>query len=91
MNRERLRRSGGKCQLTIFIQDDDLFIPIHAGCGFVPPHGPGALARVELDCGFPLVVLITKRSAEGLKLETETKVYASFKATAVHTIKRQGD
>ncbi|MFC1993054.1 ABC transporter ATP-binding protein [Chloroflexota bacterium] len=48
----------------------------------------GSLTRVELDCGFPLIVLITKRSAEELKLESTRKVYATFKATGVHTIKR---
>lgn len=48
----------------------------------------GSLTRVELDCGFPLVVLITKRSAEELNLEISKRVYASFKATGVHTIKR---
>jgi tungstate transport system ATP-binding protein len=48
----------------------------------------GALSRVELDCGFPVIALVTKRSAEELNLETKRKVYVSFKATAVHTIKR---
>ena len=48
----------------------------------------GSLARVELDCGFPLVVLVTKRSVEELNLGSKVKVYASFKATRVHTIKR---
>jgi len=48
----------------------------------------GALARVEMDCGFPLMVLVTKRSAEELSLENKTTVYASFKATGVHIIKR---
>ena len=51
----------------------------------------GSLTRVELDCGFPLVVLITKRSAEELNLEGKKKVYATFKATGAHIIKRQGD
>jgi len=51
----------------------------------------GSLARVEMDCGFPLVVLVTKRSAEELNLGSKTKVYASFKATGVHTIKRRDD
>ena len=51
----------------------------------------GSLTRIELDCGFPLVALITKRSAEELNLESKRKVYASFKATGAHTIKRRGD
>lgn len=48
----------------------------------------GALARVEMDCGFPLVALITKRSAEELGMDKSKQVYASFKATGVHVIKR---
>ena len=48
----------------------------------------GALSRVEIDCGFPLVVLITKRSAEEMGLEKGKSIVASFKATGVHVIKR---
>lgn len=50
------------------------------------PLGP--LVRIELDCGFPLLGLITKRSAEELGLVTGKTVHASFKASAVRTIKR---
>ncbi|MDP2719238.1 MAG: ABC transporter ATP-binding protein [Dehalococcoidia bacterium] len=48
----------------------------------------GPLARVELDCGFPMIALITRRSAEELNLQKGQNVYASFKATQVHIIKR---
>lgn len=48
----------------------------------------GPLTRVEIHCGFPLVALVTKRSAEELGLEKGEKVFASFKATGVHVIKR---
>lgn len=48
----------------------------------------GPLARIELDCGFPLVSLITKKSAEEMNLQTGERLYASFKATGVHVIKR---
>jgi len=48
----------------------------------------GVLARVEIDCGFPLIALVTKRSAEEMGLERGKEVYASFKATAVHVINR---
>ena len=48
----------------------------------------GAEVRVELDCGFPLVASITKRSREELGLVEGTKLIASFKATAVHLIPR---
>ncbi len=46
------------------------------------------LTRVEIQCGFPLVALVTKRSAEGMGLTKGNKVYATFKATGVHVIKR---
>ncbi|TES84714.1 MAG: ABC transporter ATP-binding protein [Dehalococcoidia bacterium] len=48
----------------------------------------GALVRVEVACGFPLFAVVTKRSAEDLDLAVDKKIYATFKATAVHIIKR---
>jgi len=48
----------------------------------------GPLTRVELQCGFSLVAMVTKRSAEEMGLTKGKKVYASFKATGVHVIKR---
>ncbi len=49
----------------------------------------GSLIRVELDCGFPLVALVTKKSSTELNLERGGKVYATFKATGVHVIKME--
>ncbi len=49
----------------------------------------GALARVVVDCGFPLVSLITRESALNLALSPGTPVLASVKATAVHVIRRE--
>ena len=49
----------------------------------------GPLTRVEIDCGFPLITLVTKKSAEELNLARAKEVYASFKATGVHVIKRE--
>ncbi|MDY6835717.1 MAG: ABC transporter ATP-binding protein [Chloroflexota bacterium] len=46
----------------------------------------GPLARVELDCGFDIVSLITKSSAQELEIEKGMIIYASFKATALHVI-----
>jgi tungstate transport system ATP-binding protein len=46
----------------------------------------GSLVRLVIDCGFPLVALITTRSAEELELKRETRVCASFKATGVHIV-----
>lgn len=48
----------------------------------------GALVQVEINCGFPLVVLVTKKSVEELNLKMGGQVYASFKASAVHVIKK---
>jgi len=47
----------------------------------------GPLSRIELDCGFRLVVLVTRRSAEELGLEKGKQVYATFKATGVHILR----
>jgi tungstate transport system ATP-binding protein len=49
------------------------------------PSGP--LVRVSLDCGdCSLTALITKMSADDLKLAVGMTVYASFKVTAIHVI-----
>ncbi len=48
----------------------------------------GAEARVELDCGVPVVCRVTRRSVEELRLTEGMDVIASFKATAVHLIPR---
>jgi tungstate transport system ATP-binding protein len=46
----------------------------------------GPLVRVVVDCGFPLVALITTRSAQELELKKGSEVCASFKATGVHIV-----
>jgi tungstate transport system ATP-binding protein len=48
----------------------------------------GPLVRVVLDCGFPLVALITRASALDLELAEGQLVTAAFKASAVHLIPR---
>lgn len=48
----------------------------------------GPLCRVEIDCGFPLVALVTIRSAEEMALKKGTQVYATFKAVSIHVIRR---
>lgn len=51
----------------------------------------GPVARVEIDCGFPLAALVTRQSAEEMALENGKEVYATFKATAVHVLKQESD
>lgn len=48
----------------------------------------GALMRVVVDCGFPLMALITRTSAREMNLVEGKQVAASFKASAVHLIPR---
>ncbi len=48
----------------------------------------GALARVELDCGFPLVALVTAQSVADLQFRPGDAVSAVIKATSVHILPR---
>jgi tungstate transport system ATP-binding protein len=48
----------------------------------------GAYLKVKLDCGFPLVATVTTESLATLGLTRGRPVFASFKATAVHVIRR---
>ena len=49
----------------------------------------GFQSRVSIDCGFPLVALITKQSLEELGLAAGQEIAAAFKAHAVHLIPRR--
>lgn len=77
-------------------EDVTLIAPTQAGqssarnrvAGRVTRLAPaGAQVRVTLDCGFPLVALITRRSAQELHLAPGEEVIASFKAGAIHLIR----
>jgi tungstate transport system ATP-binding protein len=48
----------------------------------------GPYLKVKLDCGFPLVAHVTAESFAALALEEGKQVYASFKATAIHVIRK---
>jgi len=48
----------------------------------------GTQVRVTVDCGFPVVALITQTSAQKLSLIPGQSVVVSFKASAVHLIGR---
>jgi tungstate transport system ATP-binding protein len=49
----------------------------------------GLFHKVHLDCGFPLVAYITHLSFENLSLREHGDIIASFKATAVHVIRKE--
>jgi tungstate transport system ATP-binding protein len=48
----------------------------------------GYVNKLVLDCGFPLVAYITLSSCEDLGIARNAVVVASFKATAVHLLRR---
>ena len=47
----------------------------------------GAHVRAIVECGFPLVALVTRRSIEDLGLREGVVVTAHFKSTAPHLIR----
>jgi tungstate transport system ATP-binding protein len=49
----------------------------------------GLYQRVQLNCGFPLVAYVTHHSLENLSLQVGGEVTASFKATAIHVVRRK--
>jgi len=49
----------------------------------------GFFYKLMLDCGFPLVAYITMPSCEDLGICEGTVISASFKATAVHVMRRE--
>jgi molybdate transport system ATP-binding protein len=46
----------------------------------------GHLERVTLDCGFPLVALVTRNAREEMGLEPGSPVVAAIKATNIHLV-----
>jgi tungstate transport system ATP-binding protein len=48
----------------------------------------GSQVRVTVDCGFQIVALVTRRSAEELGLEKGKQVQVTFKAVSVRIFKR---
>jgi tungstate transport system ATP-binding protein len=49
----------------------------------------GLFHKVHLDCGFPLVAYVTHLSSKNLSLREEGDVIVSFKATAVHVVRKE--
>jgi tungstate transport system ATP-binding protein len=48
----------------------------------------GSTVRIEVDCGFPLLGVITTQAAQDLNISIGKEVYACFKATAVPVIEK---
>ncbi|HYA15715.1 MAG TPA: ABC transporter ATP-binding protein, partial [Syntrophales bacterium] len=49
----------------------------------------GLFHKIHLDCGFPLVAYVTNQSLENLSLRVGNDILASFKATAVHVVRKE--
>jgi molybdate transport system ATP-binding protein len=49
----------------------------------------GSLVRVDMDCGFPLAVLLTKQACDQMALGEGEHVFALVKAPHIHLIPRQ--
>jgi tungstate transport system ATP-binding protein len=49
----------------------------------------GLYQKVQLQCGFPLVAYVTNQSVQDLSLAEGKEVKASFKATAIHVVRKQ--
>lgn len=87
-------------KVTIFLHHEDvtLLLPSpqnlpssarnHPEAKVVRVFPIGSQMKVTLDCGFPLVAIITRRSWEELGLRVGETVIASFKASSIHLIPR---
>jgi molybdate transport system ATP-binding protein len=60
----------------------------HLASTVVSVQSDGPLARVVVDCGFPLAALVTRQSREELGLDQGTAVTAVVKAPSVHLVPR---
>ena len=88
-------------KVTIFLHDDDITLSLPSPqtrfssarnqlIGKVVKFFPiGSQIRVSVDCGIPLVALITRRSWEEMGLKVGETLIASFKASAIHIIRQQ--
>jgi molybdopterin-binding protein len=50
------------------------------------PHG--VMVHVKIDCGFPLVAMVTRGAQQELRIELGSLVVAIIKAGAVHLVSR---
>jgi len=84
-------------KIYVLIRREDITLTLSKGVGsarntfrgkIVRMALVGPLIRIEVDCGFPLLALVTKKSAEELNLAIDKLVHTSFKASAIRTLKR---
>ena len=81
----------------VCIRPEDIVISKHKDMTSARNHFAAKITGIEpwrleyklnLDCGFNLIASVTRQSIENLGLKAGDEVFASFKATTVHLIKR---
>jgi molybdate transport system ATP-binding protein len=84
-------------ELVACIRAEDVTLLKQSSAGSARNHFParvvtidaeGPVERVGLDCGFPLVALITRQAREEMALTEGSAVVAAVKATSVHLVPR---
>jgi tungstate transport system ATP-binding protein len=58
----------------------------HISCQITKIINQGSFIRIQLESGFQLTALVTRLSADEMKLEVGKEVIAVIKATAIHLI-----
>jgi len=82
----------------VCIRPEDVVISRYADISSARNHFKGQISDIEpwglgyklrLGCGFSLIASVTKQSVENLNLKPGEEIFASFKATAIHLIRRE--
>ena len=76
--------------VTIDIRDPDDFTSARNifAARILDIDSMGPFLKLSLDCGFPLVSYVTREAFATLGLAEGKEVYASFKATSIHLIRK---
>jgi molybdate transport system ATP-binding protein len=90
----------GRGEVLICIRGEDVTLQRQLGDGIsarnqlpgriVSLAPEGGVVRVELDCGFRLVAVVTRPALRDLDLKLGDNVLAAIKAPAIHVIARNG-
>ncbi len=84
-------------EVFVCIRPEDVTVSLRADKDSARNHFPAKVSalepwrlgyKVSLDCGFNLIASVTKQSVESLGLSIGREVFVSFKATAIHLIRR---
>lgn len=88
----------GRREVLACIRADDVTLERAAPAGasarnhlrgrIVSVESEGPLERVVVDCGFPLVALVTRHAREEMGLAEGMAIVAAIKATAIHLVAR---